>query len=81
MVVLLMWIVVIKDPTTPVIGNEADLRPSIARQLVQLVHKGVAEGAQVSGFQGGPGDVQQEQVDCRLGRPQHVLLRRDELYR
>ena len=63
------------------VGNEANLRPSIARQLVQLVHEGVAERAQVASLQGRSRHVEQEQVDGRLGRPQHVLLRRYELYR
>ena len=64
---------------TPVVGDEANLRPSIARQLVQLVHEGVAEGAQVARLQGCPRHIQQEQVDSRLGRSQHVLLWRNEL--
>ena len=64
---------------TPVVCNEANLRPAISRQLVKLVDEGVTEGAQVASLQGGPRDVQQEQVDGGLGRPQHVLLRRDEL--
>ena len=63
------------------VGNEANLCPSIARQLVQLVHEGVAEGAQVACLQGRSRHVEQEQVDGRLGRPQHVLLWRYKLYR
>ena len=66
---------------TPVVCNEANLRSAISRQLVKLVDEGVAEGSKVASLQGGPRDVQQEQVDGRLGRPQHVLLRRDELNR
>ena len=63
------------------VGNEANLRPSIARQLVQLVHEGVAERAQVTRLQGRSRHVEQEKVDSWLGRPQHVLLWRYELYR
>ena len=51
------------------VGNEANLCPSIARQLVQLVHEGVTEGAQVARLQGRSRHVEQEQVDGRLGRP------------
>ena len=64
---------------TPVVCNEANLRPAISRQLVKLVDEGVAEGSKVASLQGGPRDVQQEQVDGRLGRSEHVLLGGDEL--
>ena len=65
----------------PVVGDKANLGPPVPGQLVQLLTQRVAHTAQVAGLQGLPGHVQQEEIDGGLGRPEHVLLGSDELYR
>lgn len=62
-----------------VVGEESDLRPTVSGQLVQFVQERVAEDFDVTGLDGLAGHVQQEDVDRRLGRPQHVLRGSNEL--
>ena len=57
------------------------LRPPVPGQLVELLEEGVAKHPEVAVLHGGPGHVQEEDVDGRLRRAEHVLRGSDELDR
>jgi hypothetical protein len=61
--------------------NKSDLSARIPREIVKLLGNRLTRDIEVSTLLSERRDIEQEEIDGRLGGSQHVLRRRDELDR